>query len=485
VEKMKLFPDPSFARMKALQAILLAGSVCLGACGQFPDSLKRPYMTALSPRLQALVEKTKTVCFGRFVIEIPETATVVFGPAEAGPSISFLPGEAGQISRYVAKDLVQVETDRKYFDKEDFASLPLFGKVIDGIVPGQKITFGSKNQVGYYINSYVPVGKDLFVQFIGSVMRENYSAELFNEVASNLRLRAGDEIPAGPGSCIEGGFLPMALEYERVTIGVRLKEFADVHLSVEVQKNQNRLDESQRLELMLKSGEETATANGQGDVCARIKTFRRGERQLGPWKGFEIVARKPAYNGDAEAHEFRFESLGAVHDPLQPRIDVRLDTGVKDNRTARVTPSLTDEEAVALWDRLIGTIRVRQSRDTAPGTSKESKTPLASLIATGESCPESGWWQCHEEENVEGGRRRHFSAGERMPHIVLLGQPNLWEKLTGDGARHELATVWKLVDYDVVAASPLATTGNATVVPADAPEPPSRRASDTMPPSLL
>ena len=74
-----------------------------------------------------------------------------------------------------------------------------------------------------------------------------------------------------------------------------------------------------------------------------------------------MVARKPAYNGDSEAHEFHFHSLGALHDPLQPQIDVRLDSGVKSNKTARTKPSVTDEEAVALWDKLIDTIRVRQT----------------------------------------------------------------------------------------------------------------------------
>lgn len=318
-------------------------------------------MTSLTPRLQTLFEKTKTVCFGRFVIEIPATATLVFGPAEVGPLISFLPGEGGQIGQYVAKDLVAVENSRELLDKEDNARLPLFGKVIDGIVPGQKTVLDSKNGVGYYINSYVPVGKDLFVLFFGNVMHQNYHAEDFNVVASHLRLRAGDEIPTEPGTCIEGGFLPLALEFERVTLGVRLKEFPDVHLSVEVHKNQERLDERESLELVLKEGEAMAKQQGHGDAYGRIKTFRRGARQLGPWQGFEIVARKPAYNDDTEAHEFGFQSLGAVHDPLLPRLDVRLDSGVKNNHTARAEPSLTDEEAVALWDKIIETIRVRQT----------------------------------------------------------------------------------------------------------------------------
>ncbi len=213
-------------------------------------------MTSVSPRMHPLFEKTKTVCFSRFVIEIPATASVVFGPAEAGPFLSHLPGEGERIAMHLAQDQAEVEKSREILSESDHVRLPLFGKVIDGIVPGQKITFDSKDGVGYYINSYVPVGKDLYVQHISSVMHEEYNAELFNDVAKHLRRRTNEEIPAEPGSCIGGGFLPMALEYERVRLGVRLKEFPDVHLSIDVHKNGGRLELDADLELTLKEGEE-------------------------------------------------------------------------------------------------------------------------------------------------------------------------------------------------------------------------------------
>ena len=413
-------------------------------------------MTSLSPRLQSLFQKTKTVCFGRFVLEIPKTATIVFGPAEVGPSISYLPGKGGEIPRFVADDLVKIESSRELFDQDDFARLPLFGKVVDGIIPGQKTTFDSRNGIGYYLNSYVPVGNDVFVLFSSNVMHKNYDVEDFNRVASKLRLREVGEIPQDAGMCIEGGFLPLALEYERVTFGVRLNEFPDVHLSIEAHKNQGRLDEAERLELMLKEGESLLKQNGHGDAYARIKTFRRGQRQLEPWNGFEVLARKPAYNDDTESHEFRFQSLGAVNDSLLPRLDVRLDTGVKNNQTARATPSLTDEEAIALWDKLIGTIRVRKTSGAKPSTASAAKVPLGKLTATGDICMQQGWWQCVEGENIEGGRRRHFKVGESMPQAVLVGEPNFFQKLTGERPRHARPTVWKLVEYDAEPAAQLA-----------------------------
>lgn len=415
-------------------------------------------MTALPVRLHPLFQKTKPVCFGRFVIEIPETAIIVFGPAEVGPEIFYLRGEGRQVARYVAKDLEDVETEREYFDKEDFANLPLFGKVFDGPVPGQKITLSSKDRVGYYMNSYIPIGGDLFILHVGSVMHEDYSMERLNSVVTNLRLRADDEIPTELGTCIAGGFIAQPLEYERVRFGLRLKEFPDVHFSVDVHKNQDTLDETASLELTLKEGEELAKAQGHGDAYARIKTLRRGARQLGRWKGFEMLARKPAYNKDTEAHEFYFHSLGAIHDPLQPQIDVRLNSGVKNNQTQRIRPSLTDEEAVALWDKLIGTIRVRKTNDAKPATAVPASVPLGTLTASGEKCAQDGWWQCTETASVEGGRRRYFSKGETMPQITLLGEPNLWQKLAGVRPRHSTATIWTLTSQE---SEPLVPTADA------------------------
>jgi hypothetical protein len=71
--------------------------------------------------------------------------------------------------------------------------------------------------------------------------------------------------------------------------------------------------------------------------------------------------------------------MGAVNDPLQPELDIRFYSGMKDNSRASVNPSITDEEALALWDKLITTIRVRQPSDATPTTVTKPRATLASL----------------------------------------------------------------------------------------------------------
>jgi hypothetical protein len=123
-------------------------------------------MTTLSPRLQPLFEKTRTVCFGRFVMQVPASATVVYDPSDVETSIEYFEGQGDKVTEHMAARLAEVEDERRFLMKTDIPRLPLFGKVIDGVMPGQKIVIGSKDRVGFAVDSFLVVGKDLFVQSV-------------------------------------------------------------------------------------------------------------------------------------------------------------------------------------------------------------------------------------------------------------------------------------------------------------------------------
>lgn len=320
-------------------------------------------MITLSSRLETLFKRTRTVCFGRFLIQVPSTAVVVYGPAEVETPILYLEGQSDKVAEHLSARMAEIENERQFLLKTDIARLPLFGNVIDGVKTGQKIVFGSADRVGYAVHSFIPVGKDLFIQYIDSFPPDEEIASIFNAIASHIRPRAQDEIPAESGLCIEGGFIPLETEYERATVRIRLQEFPDVHISVDVHKNQEFLADRSSPSLLRERAKQLAEDAGTGAVFGRAKILRQGALQLEGWKGEEMALVTPAYKDDKAVHEFRFHSAGAARDSLQPEIDIRLDSGVKDNRKASVNPSITDEEALALWDKLIRTIRVRRPSD--------------------------------------------------------------------------------------------------------------------------
>ncbi|RJG16107.1 hypothetical protein D3872_11470 [Massilia cavernae] len=394
-------------------------------------------------------------------MEVPATATIVFGTADVEFTTESYSGQATFIAERVAEQVLQVEKERDFLDDDNEIKLPLFGKVIDGAVAGQKLVFGSKSHVWYSIDSFVPVGDYLFVQRANMVdpSGDELKATIndFNRVAGYFLARAENEIPVEEGMCIEGGFIPFPLAYEKARIGVRLKEFPDVHFSVEVHKNRDRLPESSDLETLLARAEHVAKMQGLGAAYASITTFRRGPRQLRDWKGYEILARKPAFKSDTDAHEFRFRSLGAVNDPLQPQLDVQFDTGVGKNRKAAIRPTITDEEAVALWDRLVDTIRVRKAHDAT--VIPAPKAPLGALAPSGEACVQTGWWQCMDPNNIDGDKRHLIVAGDLLPPAAVFTKPTLWQRFTGQRPVRQRSATWQLVGYNDLARTDSTSTG--------------------------
>lgn len=425
----------------------------LGACQPSSKLDPKKSMNSSTSRAQALLEKTRTVCFGRFLIDIPANATIVYGPTEVEAPITFLKDQANTINERLTKRLTEIEEERRFLMAEDTPKLPLFGKVIAGSRLGQKIVFGSKDQVSYAIHSFIPIGKDIFIQEL-SALPENDEIPMLNKIADHLRLRADDEIPGEPGMCIEGGFIPLEHDHERITLGIRLKAFPDVHLSIDAHKNLNHLRTDNSPKLLREQAKAAAEQDGLGAIFARSKILRQGFRKLSAWEGEEIALRTPAYKDEKSVHEFRFHSVGVLNDHLHPELDIRLDSGVTDNQKASVAPSITDEEALELWDKFISSIRIRKPSDATP--INPAKVPLASQSSTGEICPQTGWWEPADSKGAQSGNRHLVKSGERMPSLQLRNTSSFWKKLTGKQSIEQIATTWQLVEYADEPASPTA-----------------------------
>jgi hypothetical protein len=357
---------PPCIRFITLSFVVAISASLAGAMPQAFDNKKRTKMATLSPRLEQIFEKTKPVCFGRFIIDLPATAIVVFGRMTVDFEVRHFAGEASSADKRISKQLMKLD-EEKFVTRRMNTPGSLYGKVVEEGIPGQKTFIGALSD-SYRISSYVPIGEDLFVFASTSLpsteeVRQRISkAGLF---ARHLRARAEGDIPAEPGICLEGGFINLTPTFENISMGIRLAEFQDVHLSISTLKNRGEPDEYAKLEFRLQSAERDAIQEGKGELYKRIKFFRRAPRQIGNWAGEEALARMPEEKGTFSSHQFNFYAMGTADDILHPVADVQLDTGVSGNKTKAKAPSVTDDEAVALWDRLTSTIR---ARPTAPLT---------------------------------------------------------------------------------------------------------------------
>ena len=419
----------------------------MGGCHRPEADVLEEKMINISPRLQAIFNETKTVCFGRLLIKIPSEAIVVYGPSEVDASIEFIKGGDDKLEKFVSARIRQMKDEGEFLNEEDILRMPLFGKTIDGARQGQKILIGSKDQVGYAVVSFVPIQGDIFRLSINSILPEENVVEKMNKVSNLLRVRNAEEIPPEKGMCIESGFVPGVYEYERAAIGIRLEAFPDVHVSVDVHKNLNYLSEDANPKLLHEKARERAKAEGTGAVFSRVEILRDQDRQLSIWSGHEMAFRTPSYKKNKSVHEFRFHSVGAVNDPFHPALDIRLDTGVSNNQKGATAPSINDDEALALWDFLIKSIRLRQPSDATTDRNVMPKMPIGSTSKSGEKCPQTGLWECTDKRRIDGERRRLFEEGEKIPPVIATGHISFWRTLIGDVYRVAYVD-WKLVAYE-------------------------------------
>jgi len=438
-------------------ALMLSIAVAAGASYAF-GYFTGDFMNNSSDRIAGMFEKTRLACFGRFVIAVPENSIIIHGAAQLDGEFNVHRGQAESLDEVLFSRLQEVKDEKEYLSDAQIKELPLVGEVLDGLLPGQKLVFGARGTIGYTIHSYMPLGSDLFVLEVDDESRKETRVQEMNNFAMQLRLRGDAEIPAGPGFCIDGGFIDIKPEYENTALGLLFKEFPDVSFSIRMRKNHNYLQESSSPSALRKNAKERASAIQLASFFSRVTTLREGRRQLNGWEGEEILTRRPEYKDDTDAHEFRFFSVGQRHDALHPLLDIRMDTGVKENARASVRPSLTDEAALALWDKLLPTIRVRRPSDATPPPAPPPTVSLESVRKSGDICPQSGWWECLEKRKIEGERRRLFTAGDKLPPVLADGGASLWNTLIGN--THQIATVeWKLVEYDPPSAFSVDTKG--------------------------
>lgn len=348
-------------RPTIVAAILGAGLLASqSAISQKPNGVMASSANINTAKLPKSLQQMRTVCFGRFLIDVPHDAQVVFGRQDADVPVEYIDNGEVAAELLINNQLAKLE-EKRYLIQSRKDDLPRYGTTMAGALPGQRIVFGSRDYDTYSITSFIPKTPHLFVlEFLST---DNFAADMavMDRVAKHLRLRPADEIPKEPGLCIEGGFVALEAEYENFSMGVRLRDHPDVHFSLTTIMHREYLPSSSMIEERIRQAESMATSS-ELLWHKRIKYLRRGRKTLGIWRGEEVAARLPSQTGMTESHQFAFVSLGQLNNPYQPHIDIELVSGVKKNARGSVKPSLSDSQMLLLWDALINSIRVRPTR---------------------------------------------------------------------------------------------------------------------------
>jgi hypothetical protein len=341
----------------------------------FGNSRSYPYRESavpapikLSPRLQALFEKTKILCFGRYAIEVPQEAQLIEGNATFGIGIEIF---AGGLEK--AKQIAE-EKIRSLKREHNTAEFTYVGHgPIDS--SWQIRYFESKyhkEDNSLFFETYVSKGEITFVLGDAIDKGETEDTVVARQMAyaKSLRLRAAEEVPTEPGFCIQHGFMPgdRSDGQERISAGIYLPSLPDVTFSISSNKDayadykKDRFEEMKRDELPLLARIKSAQKT-QGALYPKRDVLREGKRDVQHWHGEESLIRRP--DG---THDFEWAFVGTPKDVTNPsEYGVAMFTKVAHNMVgAAKAASVSDDEAVALWDKLLSGLKFRVKVPGAP-----------------------------------------------------------------------------------------------------------------------
>ena len=310
----------------------------------------------MNRRIEKLFEHTKLLCFGRYVLTAPVDSRLAFGR-----DFPTLPNRANDVEKVMAADRAKI------LSADKTAEITYFGK---GPAPNLWLmrSFKSVSAKKYELESfdiYYVVGPHIFVG--GDATAESYNVTADSilrdavEIASNLRAREPDEVPTDQGLCHEYGFTRVdgsrgpALSQA----GLHMAALPDVVFSV--QSNQSQSTKGSNGYGLLKLINDRK--RDAGSSYPKLTTLREGKKKVHGWDGEESLVR------DTDgSHEFEWMFIGETGNVARPALlHAAMFTKVASDRVgAAASSSVNDEEAIALWDKLLDGLKFRVAVPGAP-----------------------------------------------------------------------------------------------------------------------
>jgi hypothetical protein len=428
----------------------LAVAVIVGVAGSWA-------LAAVQDRYEVVTMKMKTVCVGRFLIDLPDEARVSLG----GQSIDNFKIEASDETeeafwaRVAAREAeIRAKPDRLGGNKnlESVTDVKtetgLVGKIF---IHSRKVTAGQSSD-GFTVEHYhyENVAVEAIVHANGisvDLWTAKYNPDRIGrmpQLLAKLVTNPGNRIPTEPGYCFDRVYVRDPLkadQLEQLIMRAGLPSHPDIQFML-IMLAGTKPDEKG---LLARSAESDAARPLA--ARARISKLRAGPRTIAGLTGDELNRRFFEENNSI-GYSFWWEVNGTEDNVLIPSFSFQMTTG-HGNREP-VPTSLSEGAAVTLWDKITNSIRFRPTE--SPKVSAAGPVShLGAVASAGNICPADGWWECSAGGNgvaVHGGQRQFIRQGQRMPQALLLPPQTLWEKVRGLQSSYEdkNPTPWKLVD---------------------------------------
>lgn len=444
---MKFNLHSKLCKALAVAVGMLAGAWAVGAAW---DTYKVMKMT----------EQMKTVCVGRMLIDLPREANVeVFNQWIDGFDIDAFAETPEAFGKRVAAREAELRakpdrmggTNNMEEVREVATGSGLVGKIF---VHSRNVTEGTEGYSRETLRRYryedVVVEAHVHGHGISiDVTAKDYDPDLVEDLprlVSQLVANPDNHIPTESGFCLDRAYVrdPLtAKQGERMDLFAWLPSHPDIEIHFDtiigIKHDGHGLLERNA----------AAHARAPFAINERFTNLRAAPRTIGGFTGDELVERVLEENF-VIINGFEWETIGTEDDVFKPDLNLKMATG--HSREGMVWPSLAEPAALALWDRIASSIRLRPAAQplARPDPATAGPVPIGAQALAGQPCPRSGWWECDEGGpgvRVARGRRRYFTHGRRLPQALLLPCQTWWEKLRQVQPSYENTrpTTWKLV----------------------------------------
>lgn len=362
----------------------------LAACQRIPEltEAEKPLITTLTSHMQ-------TRCLGRYLIDIPQGMSL--GMSEnMGAKVDGVNLEVQEISKGIFSLRLEKRTatlKQRHLVNEpekkvlkEIIQLPdqsglVFNRTEGDESPNQQVgrvfeLHGWKN--GYSIKmtveatdmSFVPPQEVFRWNGIQSDTKEKLA--LLLDMYSRVSGRNDLDIPSEPGLCIPNGFMRgKAGDSEEAWLVQILKSTPDVHLHFlsdsRIQTDESLLDRESRI-----------VENGK-ELSSHYRRLRSGSRKSNTGFAFdELLSAEPTdeylEGGKSEkilGHYFQLEANSKIGKAATPLLMIALNNGQRERDPRGLTEtydkpwprlskaSLSEAQAIALWDAITSTLRPR------------------------------------------------------------------------------------------------------------------------------
>jgi hypothetical protein len=397
-----------------------------------------------------MLEKMKTMCVGRFLIDVPDVAVTSFRPAFlSGWDITSYPN---QTEKEFTDWLTKTEADLKVAKGKD--GTPTRYTITPVRVSGVSGNFfisdihmhswmeGDKKVSGNVATIFAWVRREGVGFGLYATKRRPEETEELEQIINQIRPLTDGEIPSEPGFCIERAIIRDPLtadQLERVTMFVGFDDRHDVSIAFDTEAG---LDGAPPL--LERSAQNSVRLADPG----AFQPLRRRVRNIGDVEGQESLERVREDNG-VESHNFTWESINYnKKDVYKPELMLKLADGFG-RPGEQLNASLSDKAVLELWDKMLSSLRVRPT--TIPKPVVPEPPPPATQAYAGTACPQTGWWRCFEGDDkvkVFRGHTQYYRKGVGMEQATVLLPRTLWQVIKREQPtfQSELPTLWKLVE---------------------------------------